>query len=114
MITKYLTLLQGQQPSSGGALLGTGASEVQMPGSPESSNNMDNEATRTMIMNLLEADAGLATIAFFKKILNRIIYLPGGQGLLFRENMVLFRSSATPSSYSSWTLIRLFELLQRP
>ena len=94
MLTKYLTLLQGQQPSSGGALLGTGASEVQMPGSPESSNggngnDMDNEATRTMIMNLLEADAGLVTIAFFKQIID----LPGGQGLLIGENMVLFRSS---------------------
>ena len=64
MLTKYLTLLQGQQPSSGGALLGTGASEVQMPGSPESSNggngnDMDNEATRTMIMNLLEVYGGI-------------------------------------------------------
>ena len=76
MLTKYLTFLQGQQPSSGGALLGTGASEVQMPGSPESSNggngnDMDNEATRTMIMNLLEADAGLATIAIFLNLLNK-------------------------------------------
>ena len=67
MLKKYPTLLQGQQPSSGGALLGTGASEVQMPGSPESSNNMENEATRTLIMNLLDANAGLATIVFFFK-----------------------------------------------
>ena len=52
--------MAGGAAAAGGLI---GASELHMPGSPESSNggngDMDNEATRTMIMNLLEADAGI-------------------------------------------------------